>query len=187
MPDSDYVCDEIVDYVVDLIGRRFRKSQIKSCLAKINGGKRVKSWVAEKIIGLARQRIREIYKTDPVEFKGAAIEFYESILRGKYSLKYKLQARLQLDKLLGLENISTDDPNIYAEKVAEALQEMDETILGESEPKSREEPRKEPIPQETSYDEDEEAVKQQIDKELQGMNFYNDGRNLDSGSSLTSE
>jgi hypothetical protein len=192
MPDSDYVCEEIIDHVVDLLGRRFRKSQIKAALAEINGGERLKGWVSEKIINLARKKIRETYNTDPVEFKGAAIEFYESILRGRYSLRYKLQARQQLDKLLGLENISTDDPSIYTEKVVEALQEMDESVLGK--PDNSEEPKseQESVTQETeeasvrSNQTDEEADKQRLEKELKGIVLPDKKRNLDIDPSVRS-
>lgn len=132
MPDSDYICDLVVDHVMELLGKRYRKSQIKIELAKLlNNGKPLKLTVVNKLINLARKKIRELYKIDSTEYMGCSIEFYSSILRDeRASLKYKLTANENLDKLLGLENISNEDPEEYASKLREAMKIMDGTIQG---------------------------------------------------------
>ena len=131
--DKDLVCDLVVDYVVELLGRRYRKSQIKIELArKINGGKALDIYAFNLILKTAKQKIRNLYGIDPLEAKGRAIEFLELIIRDdKASLNYKLKAHEDLVDLLGLNTIGTEDPTVYAAKVAEALREMDNTILGE--------------------------------------------------------
>lgn len=132
MSDNDLVCDLVIDAVVEWLGKKYRKSQIKLELAEINGGKRLDPWVVERIISLARKKIRDIYHIDPIEFKGTSIEFYQSIIRHpKYSIKYKLIAQARIDALLGLEHLSSDDPTVYAAKVTEALKAMDKSVTGE--------------------------------------------------------
>lgn len=131
MSQNDLVCDLVVDAVVEWLGKKYRKSQIKLELAQINGDKPLNPWTVERIIHLARKKIRDIYNIDAVEFKGSSIEFYSSIIRNpKASLKYKLIAQQRLDILLGLEHLATDDPVVYAEKVKEAMRAMDASVEG---------------------------------------------------------
>lgn len=134
---EDIICDLIVDHVVELLGRRYRKSQIKLELQEINGGTTVDWRVADRIISLARMKIRDVYGVDPVEYKGASIEFYSSVIRDpKSRTGDKLQACERIDKLLGLEHLSDEDPKVYAAKVAEALKAMDDSVTGVDEKES---------------------------------------------------
>lgn len=131
MSKSDLVCDLVIDAVVEWLGLKYRKSQIKLELAKINGGNPLDFHIVDRIISLAKEKIRDIYHVDAVEYKGSAIEFYQSIIRNpKIKIKYKLQAQQRLDTLLGLEHLATDDPKVYAEKVKEAMQAMDNSVDG---------------------------------------------------------
>jgi len=134
MSNNDFVCDLVVDAVVEWLGMKYRKSQIKFELAQINGGKPLDPWTVEKIIHLARKKIRDIYHVDAIEFKGSSIEFYSSVIRNpKTPIKYKLVAQQRLDCLLGLEHLATDDPAVYAEKVKEAMKAMDASVDGTAE------------------------------------------------------
>ncbi|GAH46915.1 unnamed protein product, partial [marine sediment metagenome] len=91
MSRNDLVCDLVVDAVVEWLGKKYKKSQIKLELAQINGGKPLNIWTVERIIHLARKKIRDIYHIDAVEFKGSSIEFYSAVIRDpKISVKYKL-------------------------------------------------------------------------------------------------
>lgn len=131
MPDTDLICDLVVDAVVEWLGMKYRKSQIKAELAEINGGKPLNIWTFNAIVRAAKIKLRDIYHVDAVESKGSSIEFYSAIIRKpKIAIKYKLIAQQRLDTLLGLENLATDDPKIYAEKVAEAMKAMDATVDG---------------------------------------------------------
>jgi len=125
------VCDLVVDAVVEWLGMKYRKSQIKAELTEINGGVPLNIWTFNAIVKAAKKKIRDIYHVDAVESKGSSIEFYSAIIRNpKTAIKYKLVAQQRLDTLLGLEHLATDDPKIYAEKVAEAMKEMDASVDG---------------------------------------------------------
>lgn len=131
MADRDLICDLVIDAVCEWLGLKYRKSQIKLELAQLNGGKPLDIWVFNKIVHAARTKIRNIYHIDAIEYKGSSIEFYELVIRDpEIAIKYKLVAQQRLDTLLGLEHLATDDPIIYAEKVAEALKAMDNTVDG---------------------------------------------------------
>lgn len=135
MSQNDLVCDLIVDAVVEWLGKKYKKSQIKLELAQINGGKRVNPWAVERIIHLARKKIRDLYHIDAIEFKGSSIEFYQSVIRSpKAKIRDKLQAQQRIDVLLGLEHLATDDPAVYAEKVKEAMEAMDGSVTGQEVP-----------------------------------------------------
>jgi hypothetical protein len=121
-------CDLIVDQVVEWIGLKWTKSMIKAELRDWFGDQ-LSSSLCSRIISHARWKIKELYKIDPAEFKGSSIEFYRSVIRNpKISVQFKLTAQERLDKLLGLENMSFDDPGLYAEKVAKAMEAMDGTV-----------------------------------------------------------
>jgi hypothetical protein len=122
-------CAEVIDQVMEWIGMKWKKSMIKAELRKWFPD--LKGMTAEFIISAARKKIKVLYKIDATEYKGKQIEFYESIIRGKAKHRDKLTAAERLDKLLGLENISTDDPLITAQKIREALNKMDNTVSSE--------------------------------------------------------
>jgi len=61
--------------------------------------------------------IKDLSKIDPVEHKKESVEFYKKMISNpKITTKLKLTARKQLDNLLGLDQISTEDPEEYAAK-----------------------------------------------------------------------
>ncbi len=129
MYEKDFLCsEEIIDQVVEWLGRQWKPSMIKRSLREIDPKITLK--ICMRVIKLARQKIREIYHADPNEFKGQAIEFYASILRSGVSLRYKLTAQQRLDALLGLEHIQTEDPALYAAKILAAMSQMDESVAG---------------------------------------------------------
>jgi len=131
MSDTHLVCDLVIDAVVEWLGMKYRKSQIKAELAEINGGKPLNIWTFNAIVKAAKKKIRDIYHIDAVESKGSSIEFYSVIIRNpKMPIKYKLIAQQRLDALLGLEHLATDDPKVYAEKVTEAMKAMDASVDG---------------------------------------------------------
>lgn len=121
-------CEEIVDAVVEMIGRKYHPAQIRRALREIDPNITLKT--CNHIIMLARRRILALYQIDPNQFKGEAIEFYSSVIRNdKMSIRYKLVAQERLDKLLGLEHISLDDPKKYITSLNQALREM-ESLTG---------------------------------------------------------
>ena len=125
--EADETTDELIDQVMEWLGQKLRKSHIKIKLREIYGD--IKIHVIERLITLAKKRIRQVYNVDIEEFKGSSIEFYCSVIRDEtVPVKFKLVAQQQLDKLLGLEHVISEDPADYAEKIQQAMKEMDGTI-----------------------------------------------------------
>lgn len=180
MSRNDLVCDLVVDAVVEWLGKKYKKSQIKLELAQINGGKPLNPWVVEKIIHLARIKIRNIYHIDPVEFKGSSIEFYSSVIRNpKFSVKDKLVAQQRLDVLLGLEHLATDDPAVYAEKVKEAMEAMDGSVTGTSQESTPKVTAKEKEPKEEQRaDPFEEVHDEKLSEALKDVETADNGFSL---------
>jgi len=119
--------DELIDQVVEWLGMKCRKSHIKAKLREIYP--EVNLPTIEKLITLAKKRIIEIFHCDPQEFKGSAVEFYSSIIRDvEVPIKFRIVAQTRLDSLLGLEQVTSDDPQEYASKVQDALREMDGSL-----------------------------------------------------------
>jgi len=120
------VSDELVDQVAEWLGMKMRKSHIKAKLREIYPD--VKICTMMRLITLAKARIIEVFNVDPNEFKGSSIEFYSAIIRGEFPVKYKLVAQQRLDILLGLENVVTEDPQQFAQKIHDAMKEMDSSL-----------------------------------------------------------
>lgn len=129
MPEVNYSeCEEVVDQVVEYLGMKMRKSHIKIKLRELLG-EEIAINTIEHLISTARKRIVELYQVDVSEFKGSAIEFYSSVIRkDDVPLKYKLVAQQRLDILLGLEHTSLEDPQTYAQRVLDAMKEMNDTV-----------------------------------------------------------
>jgi len=121
------ISDELVDQVAEWLGMKMRKSHIKAKLREIYPD--VKICTMMRLITLAKARIVEIFNVDPNEFKGSSVEFYCSIIRDlEAPIKYKLVAQQRLDILLGLENVVTEDPQQFAQKIHDAMKEMDSSL-----------------------------------------------------------
>lgn len=180
MSDNDLVCDLIVDAVVEWLGKKYRKSQIKLELAKINGGERLDFRVVDHIISLAKKKIRNLYHVDPIEFKGSSIEFYQSVIRNpKAKIKDKLVAQQRIDVLLGLEHLATDDPAIYAEKVKAAMKAMDDSVTGQKpDEDSSQESTLQSKSKEQHGDPDEEIHDEKLAEDLKDVELTDDGLSL---------
>jgi len=120
--------DGVIDAIMERIGKKWTKSMIKRQLREWFPG--ISLNTCTFLIGRAKKKIRELYNIDPSEYKGSQISFYEFVIRSKSDLKHKLIAAERLDKLFGLEHVSIKDPSIIAEKIQQALKEMDESVLG---------------------------------------------------------
>lgn len=129
--DRDYGdCEEIVDAVMDMIAKRWTKSMIKRELREYFPGLSATS--CQWIITQAKRKICKIYNIDPQEYKGKQIAFYELVLRSKEKIKDKLAAAERLDKLLGLEHISIEDPLLMAEKIIAFKKQAEKTVGGQT-------------------------------------------------------
>jgi len=127
--DRDYGdCEEIVEAVMEMIGKRWTKSMIKAELRKWFPGLTDSS--AQWIITQAKRLICKIYNIDPHEYKGKQIAFYESVIRGGAKVHDKLTAAERLDKLFGLEHITMEDPALMAQKIIEFKKQAEATVGG---------------------------------------------------------
>lgn len=136
--DRDYGdCEEIVDAVMDMIAKRWTKSMIKRELREWFPGLSASS--AQWIITQAKRKICKIYNIDPKEYKGKQIAFYELILRGGDKTHDKLAAAERLDKLLGLEHITIEDPALMAAKIIEFKRQAEKTVGGQSDGHTKQE------------------------------------------------
>jgi len=76
-------------------------------------------------------RTRDLSKIDPIEYKNQSIEFYKQVINSpNIPPKLRLTAQKQLDHLLGLDQLSTEDPQEYAAKVCEAIKAADASVSG---------------------------------------------------------
>ena len=124
-------CPDVVEMVCELLGRRYKKSQIKAELRKIIPD--LSFQACDKVIKAARQQIVSNYKIDPSEYRGYLIEELERLLRNdKTPIRYRLKTIHELAELLHLHHIGLDsqDPAEYAKRIAEAIKQMDGTIQG---------------------------------------------------------
>lgn len=117
--------EAIIDEVMELIGRAWKRSQIINHLVTEAGMKRdTASW----LIKLARIKIRRHLNIDPDEYRGRAIEHYQSIIRNcKSTPKYAIMAQRELDKICGLDSDAGSHED-YCEKLREAVLAMGESI-----------------------------------------------------------
>jgi len=75
--------------------------------------------------------IKDLSKIDPVEHKKESVEFYKKVIQNrKTPIKLKLDARKQLDNLLGLDQLSIVDPEEAATMIREQITEMKATMGG---------------------------------------------------------
>lgn len=121
-------CAEVLEQVMEWLGRQWRLSQIRQGLIEIMGED--VSWeLTKRVVNFARQKIRVELGVDADEYRGRAVEFYASIIRSdRAGLKYKLHAQTRLDKLLGLEAVPEGNPNEYAENLRRAISMVDSGI-----------------------------------------------------------
>ena len=74
---------------------------------------------------------KDVSEMDLLEHKKDSVEFYKQMIGNeKTPPKLSLTARKQLDNLLGLDQISTEDPKEQAAKIREALMQMDACTMG---------------------------------------------------------
>lgn len=127
--DRDYAeCTELVEAAMEWIGMRWTVSMIKRELRSYFGS-HLSFGTCNWIIKAANKLIRDRFNIDPQEYKGIQITFYEGIIRNcKEKTQNQLKAAERLDSLFGLEQISSDDPEIIARKIREELNAMNESM-----------------------------------------------------------
>jgi len=121
--------DELIDAVMEYIARKWTKSMIR---------RELREWFEDitlqtcnYLIGAAYRKIRDRYHIDPDQYKGQQVAFYESLIRDKHvKAADQLKAAERLDKLLGLENISSIDPAELINKILDFKQQAIENTTG---------------------------------------------------------
>lgn len=129
MRKNGVVFEELIDLVAELIGQRFNKGDIKRVIYEVNGGKCGRATV-EKILTLAREKVRAAAHIDANDHLAESIEFYKSIIRDEsVTVQARMEANAKLDELLGIgaKWSSRGDTNKNnAKKTVEALRQMKE-------------------------------------------------------------
>lgn len=123
-------CPDVVDHVCELLGRRYRKGQIKEKLREILPN--LTPEACEKVITAAKKQIRDNYKIDATQYRGYLVEELERLLRNdKTPTKYRLKTIHELVLILGLNVfVDTEDPTEYAKRVVAAIAAADASVDG---------------------------------------------------------
>lgn len=127
MSSTDFsFCAEVVDEVMEWIALRWTTSMIK---------RELRDWfpnlsgvACSFIISAAKKKIRVKYNVDPSEYKGRQIGFYEAVMRSRAKVRDKLSAAERIDKLLGLENVASENPQDIAEMIIKFKNEAKKTV-----------------------------------------------------------
>lgn len=98
------ITDELVETVAHLLSRGHPKGSIKRVIAERVGGRMHPSSV-EKVLRLARDMIATGPASETTDYlRAESLEFYRSVTRNpKASERDRIAARVQIDRLLGLE------------------------------------------------------------------------------------
>lgn len=128
--------ESVLDLVVELYGQFKKKKQINEILTEELGFKEpISSVIISVLISRAKAKIRETYKViDPTEYKGRIIYCIELILGGRAKPRARLKALEMLAIYTGVDQEVAETPQEYAQKVAEAIKEMDASVGGGSSP-----------------------------------------------------
>lgn len=138
MRKNGVVFEELICLVAEMIGKRHNKGDIKRVIYEVNGEKCGRATV-EKILNLARAKIRDAANIDVDEQLGESVEFYRSIIRDdSVPVQVRMDATDKLDNLLGIgaKWSSRGDTNVAsAKKVQSAMKQMKEATDAEDNPK----------------------------------------------------
>lgn len=131
-------CMEIVEEAMEWIAKRWTFSMMKRELREWFPG--LSDASCRWILTQAKREIIKRFNIDPKEYKGKQVAFYESIIRGKNEkTRDQLTAAERLDKLFGLESISTEDPALVAAKILEFKRQAEKTVGGQGDGGSKNE------------------------------------------------
>lgn len=123
------VTEELVEYVADLVGQRYKRHEIRTHL-KEELGVEPSHATLDKLITQARDKMKGRASATKDEHRQNAIEFYERIIANPDSrTKDKLAAQAQLNEILGLnakQSITIETPESIAQNAKEILRQMNE-------------------------------------------------------------
>jgi len=123
--------ETILDRVVELWGQFKSKKQIKEILTReLELEKPISSVTIGVLVSRAKVKIRENLKVDPDDYKGRIIQCLELIIGGKAKHSERLKALEMLANYAGIERQVQEAPSEYAQRVAEAIKEMDASVDG---------------------------------------------------------
>lgn len=127
--------ESILDLVVELYGQFKKKKQIREILTKeLELEKPISAVTVSVLISRAKAKILETYKViDPTEYKGRIIYCIELILGGRAKPRARLKALEMLAIYTGVEQQVQEEPSEYAQRVAEAIKQMDASVDGTGE------------------------------------------------------
>lgn len=123
--------ETILDRVVELWGQFKSKKQIRETLTEeLELEELISAVTIGVLISRAKAKIREILKIDPNEYKGRIIQCLELIIGGKAKHNDRLKALEMLAGYTGVEKQIQEDPSDYAQRIVEAIKQMDASVDG---------------------------------------------------------
>lgn len=125
------VTDDVVEFVADLMGKRWKKHEIKAYLLKELDVPKISVHSFEVICTRARKAMAERSERPASDMKRDAIEFYESVVRDEdATYKDRIKAQEQLDKIFALDKESGESPQSKVSKAMELLNQA-KGLMGE--------------------------------------------------------
>lgn len=130
---SDDLTEVLVELVADMIACRCRKGQIKTKLAALNNGIKVRREIVEAIITKAKDLLRERVGLTKKDLYNDAFAFYEAIIRDEYaSHRDKITAQEAICRLggIGHQYSAPDNPDEEAGRIRQAIRDMRQSVEG---------------------------------------------------------
>ena len=133
LSDSDLlkgeILDELIGFTAELLARRMRKGEIKKLIFKATDQKLSPPYM-ERLLCLARDRLREALKVSLEDQSAKALGLYEYVISNTESDGERLRAQDGLNEMLGIGarfGTGNKDPREQAIKVRDVLREMRES------------------------------------------------------------
>jgi len=121
--------EQLIDFIVELLGRMYKRSQIVSELRTYFPD--ISYMTVGILINRAREKIRDTLNLDPSEYRGKIVECLETIIRNpRAKNKDKIKAAEMLSQISGVNQASLEDPVNYAKRVAAAILAADNSVQG---------------------------------------------------------
>ena len=136
---AEPILSELVDLVVEMMGKRYNKGDIKRVIYEVNDG-HIKTSNVERIFQLARVKIRQTIDLDMEEHLSESIEFYRSIIRDDtVPVQTRVDAQEKLNNMLGVGakwSINKDNNEKSAKKTIKAIEKMKGATNAQAKPES---------------------------------------------------
>lgn len=124
----EYEDETLLDEVVALVGQFKKRSAIFTKLQE--DFPEIPIVTVSILISRAKAKIRETLNVDPQDYRGQIIEALIQVIGGKSKHRDRLKALDMLAEFTGVKTAANEDPSDYAQRVCEAMKEMDASVDG---------------------------------------------------------